>query len=197
METMIKWLVALVALIGALGAVLWTLSAKSAEPEVHIPTFDAAAGAVAPTVVAKRRSVGPAASAIDAAPATNSDDVLDLQSEEFSARLDVGIPDRFRASLARCNRKDFDPDAKITLSYKLHIESGVVSASNVVVETSDLDDRELETCMVQAVQAARWDAKDLPDFAEEQDLFIRIRSLDKYLSKDEQEANKAEVNTGD
>ncbi len=186
---MIKWIVVLIALVGALGGLLWKLSSSSETPEVVIPTFDAAPKVTAPTVVAKRRSPP---QQFDAAPSvTTREGVLDATSEEFSARIDVGIPDRFRASLASCNREDFDPDAKISLTYTLHIENGEVFASNVQVDKSDLGDRELERCMVQAVQEARWEAKDLPDFREEQDLFIRIRSLDKYLSKDEQEANKA------
>lgn len=190
---MIKWIALLVALVGALGGLLWKLSAPSDEPEVNVPTFDAAAATAQESIVAKRRTsaAGPQS---DAAPAVLAEGVLDPQGEEFSARLDVGIPDRFRASLANCNRKDFDPDAKISLTYTLTIADGQVSASNVQVDKSDLGDRELETCMVQAVQSARWEAKDLPDFSEEQDLFIRIRSLDKYLSKDQQESNKAEAN---
>lgn len=192
---MIKWLVVIVALLGALGGVLWKLSAGSEPPEVNVPTFDAGPSTTAPPVIAKRRKPGQPS---DAAPiAVVADGVLDPQSEEFSAQIDVGIPDRFRASLARCDRKGFDPDAKISLTYMLHIANGEVSASNVQIDKSDLGDRELETCMVQAVQEARWEAKDLPDFSEEQDLFIRIRSLDKYLSRDEQEANKGEANRED
>ena len=189
---MIKWLVVIVALLGALGGVFWKLSAGSETPLVDVPTFDGGPSTAVPSVIAKRRKPGQPS---DAAPiAEVAEGVLDPQSEEFSAQIDVGIPDRFRASLARCDRKGFDPDAKISLTYMLHISNGVVSASNVQVDKSDLGDRELETCMVQAVQEARWEAKDLPDFSEEQDLFIRIRSLDKYLSRDEQEANKGEAN---
>jgi hypothetical protein len=185
---MIKWIALLVALVGALGGLLWKLSATSETPEVIIPTFDAAPATTAPAVVANRRKPRQQS---DAAPVATAEGVLDPLGEEFSTRLDVGIPDKFRASLASCDRKDFDPDAKITLTYTLNISNGQVSARNVQVDKSDLDDRELETCMVQAVQEARWEAKDLPDFSEERDLFIRIRSLDKYLSKDQQEANKS------
>ncbi len=172
-----------------MGALLWNLSSKRDAPTVEVAVFDAAPSEMPEPIVVKRRTHAPS----DAA-AAPSNEVLDPQSEEFSHRLDVGIPDRFRASLARCDRRDFDPDAKLTLSYTLHIEGGEVSASNVQIEKSDLDDSELETCMVRAVQDARWQAKDLPDTKEEQDLFIRIRSLDKYLSADEQEANKDEAN---
>lgn len=193
---MIKWIIALGALIAALGAMVWQLSGKSEAPEVEVPTFDAGLPAETPKIIAKRRTKEPSTAPIDAS-AAPTEGILDPKSEEFSSQLDVGIPDKFRASLARCNRKNFDPDAKISLSYRLHIKSGVVSASNVQVESSDLGDPELEKCMVQAVEYARWEAPDLPDYTEDQDMFIRIRSLDKYLSKDEQEANKAEARQED
>ncbi len=182
-----KWIAALIALVAGMAGLLWKLSAKSETPTVAVPTFDAAPEVVAakPTPIPRRRS-----KPIDAGVVAPTSEQLDPQSEEFSHRLDVGIPDKFRASLARCDRSNFDPDAKISLSYTLHIEGGRVSASNVQVEKSDLGDSALESCMVQAVENATWDAPDLPNTREEQDLFIRIRSLDKYLSAEEQAENK-------
>ena len=51
--------------------------------------------------------------------------------------------------------------------------------------------------MITSVQEARWVASDMPDFMEDQQLFLRIRSLNKYLDKEEQEAAKAEDNLED
>jgi hypothetical protein len=116
---------------------------------------------------------------------------FDPQSTEFSHEVDVSIPNNFKAKLARCDRKGMDPDAQITIGYSLHIEDGVVSASKVKVVKSDLDDAALEQCMVTAVDQARWVASDMPDFMEEDmDLIIRMRSLNKYLSTEEQEEAK-------
>jgi hypothetical protein len=185
---MAKWVLALLALVSAMGVLLWQLSSggpkkiesqtRDASPSVSIPASDAQPR----NLRSKAKDAGPKG---DAAVAQ-----YDPQSEEFSHEVDVSIPDGFRAKLARCNRKGVDPDAKITITYRLHIESGVVSASQVKVDKSDLDNAELEQCMVTAVQQARWVASDMPDFTEEQDLFIRIRSLNKYLDTDEQEAAK-------
>lgn len=183
-----KWLLAILALVAAMGVLLWQVSSggpktieipsDAGSPTVSIPASDAQP----PKTRGKRSDARPAS---DAAVAQ-----YDPQSEEFSHQVDVGIPDGFRAKLARCNRRGVDPDAKISLSYRLHIEGGVVSASQVTIEKSDLGNAKLEQCMVNAVQQARWVAADMPDFTEEQDLFIRIRSLNKYLEKDEQESAK-------
>lgn len=185
---MTKWVIAMGGLIILMGMLVWQLS-PSEPPKVEIPVFDAN-----PTVAVSASdaaSYKPRQVRADAAPGTSTEAQLDSQSEEFSHRLDVSIPDGFRASLSRCNRKGFDPDAKITIAYRLHIEKGVVSASRVRVEKSDLGDAALEQCMVNSVQQARWQASDLPDFAEDQQIFIRIRSLNKYLDKREQEEAKA------
>jgi hypothetical protein len=186
---MTKWVIAIAGLILLMGTLVWQL-ANSGPRKIVIQSFDAGPSVVKP--------------ASDAAPykprvlksdaSTEVEEVVkyDPQSEEFSHQVDVRIPDGFRASLARCDRKGMDPDAKITIRYRLHIEDGVVSASGVGVEKSNLGDTALEQCMVNAIQQARWVAADMPDFMEDTHLFIRIRSLNKYLSKEEQEAAKAE-----
>ena len=76
----------------------------------------------------------------------------------------------------------------------LHIEEDVISASKVKIENSTLGNGELEQCMLVAVQDTRWIAEDMPNFKEEQDLFVRMRSLDKYLSAEEQKEAKERKN---
>ena len=172
-----------------MGILVWQL-ADTKPTQVVVPSYDAT-----PTVAVSASDAAPykpRALKSDAAPDEVDETKYDPQSEEFSHQVDVRIPDGFRASLARCDRKGMDPDAKITIRYRLHIEDGVVSASGVGVEKSNLGDTALEQCMVNSIQQARWLAEDMPDFAEDQHLFIRIRSLNKYLSKEEQEAAKAE-----
>lgn len=183
-----KWVIAMVGLVGVLGLLLWQLSSGGPK-KIVIQTFDASPTVALPASDARlakprvvRRDAGPAS---DGAVAQ-----YDPQSEEFSHEVDVSIPNNFKAKLARCERAGVDPDAQITLNYTLHIESGVVRASNVTIAKSDLGNATLEQCMVNAVDQARWRANDMPDFMEEQDIIIRIRSLNKYLDVEEQEAAK-------
>ena len=185
-----KWVIALVGLVGVMGILIWQLDSDG-PPKIEVPTYDAG-----PTVVvaaSDARSVKPRALRGDAEKGEKDAAVAkyDPQSVEFSREVDVSIPNNFRAKLARCERTGVDPDAQITINYTLHIDQGVVSASNVKVAKSDLGDATLEQCMVNAVDQARWVASDMPDFMEEDtDLIIRMRSLNKYLSAEEQEEAK-------
>ncbi len=186
-----KWIVAFAVLLVALLAIVWNmgpnkaskLASSPAKPTQEAPTA-LAEQAPATSFKSKPKTIAKAVE-ID-----SDSKLLDPTSEAFSHELDVGIPDGFRAKLADCERKDMDPDAKISISYQLHIEAGIVSASQVRVQKSDLDNPDLEQCMVVAIQNARWEAANLPNFSEEQDLFIRMRSLDKYLDENAQKASK-------
>ncbi len=182
-----RWILALLVVFAGLGLVMYQLFKGGSSPAPQVAVRDAAP--VQPTVPADAAPYKPRAVEFDARTAAESAQ-LDPESEEFSAQLDVRIPDRFRAGLARCDRKGFDPDAKISFSYTLTIKSGVVSASNVHIENSDLGDKTLENCMTGSIEATRWTDPELPDFSEDQDLFLRIRSLDKYLDEKEQKAAK-------
>ncbi len=186
-----KWVIAILGMVAVMGLLLWQLEGGG-PAKIQIPTYDAGptvallASDARPLKVPKTRSDARASGSGEPEVAQ-----FDPQSEEFSREVDVGIPDGFRARLARCERKGVDPDAQITSNYRLHIESGVISASQVSVGKSDLGNSELEQCMVGAVQQARWEAADMPDFMEDQELFIRIRSLNKYLERGEQENAKS------
>jgi hypothetical protein len=184
-----KWVIAMVGLVAVMGVLLWQLSSDGPK-KIEIQHFDAG-----PSVAIAASDAHPVKPRVvsDGSKAEEEDAAVvkyDPQSEEFSHEVDVGIPDGFRAKLARCERPGVDPDSKITINYRLHIDEGVVSASRVTVGKSNLGNSGLEQCMVKAVEQGRWVAADMPDFMEDQQLFIRIRSLNKYLDKDEQEAAK-------
>jgi hypothetical protein len=70
----------------------------------------------------------------------------------------------------------------LKIKYRLRIVNGVVHASDVRPYKSELD-KKLEECMLNAVRQASWEAKDMPDFEEEQELFIRLRALKKYKTR--------------
>lgn len=184
-----KWVIAMVGLVAVMGVLLWQLQTDGPK-KIHIQRYDA--GPSVAIAASDARPVKPRV--VRDGPKVQEEDAAvvkyDPQSEEFSHEVDVGIPDSFRAKLARCDRQGVDPDAKITINYRLHIDEGVVSASRVTVGKSNLENSTLEQCMVNAVEQGRWVAADMPDFMEDQELFIRIRSLNKYLDKDEQESAK-------
>lgn len=184
---MVKWVAAFIGLIVVLGIMMYRLGEDGDEIQVVVPPQSASpkvSTELPPTKTIKPSKRAPkAATSTKEPPAVTK---LDPTSDEFSDELDVGIPDGFKAKMAACERDGAYPNAKITISYKLHIENDVVSASKVSIKESNLNNPSLEQCMVAAVQDARWVAADMPDFSEEQDLFVRMRSLDKYLDAKEQ-----------
>lgn len=192
---MAKWVAAFVGLVVVLGILLYRLGDDGEQIHVEIPPESTSPKVVPEPPPQNVKSIERAPKVVPEkeSPETTK---FDPTSDEFSHELDVGIPDGFKAKMATCKRDAVDPNAKITIGYKLHIEDDVVSASKVTVKDSNLGNTTLEQCIVSAVQDGRWVAADMPDFSEEQDIFVRMRSLDKYLETNEQveakEQKKAE-----
>ncbi len=186
-----KLVVAFIGLLASLGGVLYLLGGDEPEIHVEIPEQERTPSAkVAPSPKVTTKKVESKVGKALVPTQTTTTTKLETTSDEFSDRIDVGIPDHFRAQMAACERDGVDPNAKITISYMLHIEDDVISASTVTIENSTLGNSELEQCMLVAVQDTRWIAEDMPNFSEEQDVFVRMRSLDKYLGADEQKDAK-------
>lgn len=97
--------------------------------------------------------------------------------------MDVVVPENFREALAPCYKGGLDGNLKLTITYQLHIVSGKIYATDVKVAKSEINDQALEQCMVTAVQQLSWTADDVPDWSEEQELFVRLRTLKKYESR--------------
>jgi len=73
----------------------------------------------------------------------------------------------------------------ISLAYTLVVEHGVLRVDGLRVLTSNLSDRALEQCIVDAVRSLRSDASGMPDLREEQkttisqhDLYVHNRTVD-------------------
>jgi hypothetical protein len=111
--------------------------------------------------------------------------------EALSRRLDVDVPARLRASAARCYDGSLDPDLVIRIGLRLRVVGGEVSTADVALADSEIGDDVLERCMVAAVAAARWRDAELPDLDEAQELFIRLRTLGKYVPGARQNGSKA------
>jgi hypothetical protein len=169
---------------------LWRLARPREVPTVQVGSrVRMDAGLASNFDAAPRRKI--VVRTIDAGPAGDAG-LLQGTSPEFSRRVDEAIPNRFRAAMVKCDRTGLDPDASITLGYQLHIRGGQISATNVRVIKSDVQDSALEQCMLQALLNTRWIDAELPNFTEESQLFIRLRSMDKYLDPDEQVRRKEE-----
>ncbi len=118
----------------------------------------------------------------DGAPSRPGPAMIDPKSSAFSDRIDIVIADKFRGHIADCYKGGDDPDKVIKIKYTLRIVGGLVHATNVTAAESELDTR-LEQCMLTAMRHANWRARDMPDFEEEEELFVRLRALKKYRSR--------------
>lgn len=111
---------------------------------------------------------------------------LDPKSEEFNRRIDVGITDRLRAHAALCYKGGGDPDAKLKIFYRLRIENNKAWVTDVKLENHGID-AAVARCMVDKVERATWNPKDMPDFTTPENdremLFVRLRALKKYKDR--------------
>lgn len=120
-------------------------------------------------------------------PVANEDEpvkMIDPKSEKFSDRIDVGIPFRLRSELAWCYKGGLDPDLTVKIRYRLHIKKGQVTTTDVEAISSEVD-RKLRNCFLEKVRNASWELRDMPDFTEENELFVRLRTLKKYKDRAE------------
>lgn len=188
---MAKWLVAIGALAVALVVLLWQLSAPPKPRSVlaHSSSSDE----TEPSEGSSNRQADTQGSSATA-PRNNVDtpepdpeepeiEMLVPGTPEFGHRMDVVVPENFREALAPCYKGGLDGNLKLTITYQLHIVSGKIYATDVKVAKSEINDQALEQCMVTAVQQLSWTADDVPDWSEEQELFVRLRTLKKYESR--------------
>jgi hypothetical protein len=182
---MLRWAVPIVALLVLVGILLWKVARPAPGPAVasHEATAPAQAGRAGGPGLAPHAEPG-----LDAGPGAPA--MLDPHSEAYSKRLDIGIPARLRASLAHCYPGGRDPDLSLHIRYHLRVRHGDARALDVAVTRSELGDRALEDCMVQSIRELTWREEDLPDLDEDDDLFVRLLTLVKYKSEEDQARQK-------
>lgn len=188
---MVKWFVAVGALAVVLGVLLWQLAAPPKTPSpIAAHTSDESLAMPAsdiqtadnrhPTMVQPVSGTPPS----EPEEADPDPELLVPGSDDFGDRLDVVIPNKFRDVASDCYEGGLDPDLKLKLLFQLHIKDHEVFATDIKILKSEVP-KELEECMISAVRESRWRADDLPDWSEEHELFIRLRSLKKYKSRRE------------
>lgn len=189
-------------LVGVLGVGLlvlvvllyWKLTRKS---EVSTATIPAVAADAAPLEKSEpppraRKDAGtPQRDAADGVAAGSGDgsngpkELLTPRTPAYNHKLDVHIPDLYRAEMAkRCDYKK-TTDADVAFNYSLKIEGGRVTISNLKVLENEADEQTLR-CFRNVIETATFDVPEMPDFAEDDvDLYIGLRSLRKYKSRAE------------
>ncbi len=110
---------------------------------------------------------------------------FEVNSPEFTHKVDVVIGDKFRAIGAfACDETGLDPDGVVRVKYTVRIEKGKVSATNIKA-TGERGAVNLARCIEDSMQSAQFSLPRMPDFSEDTDLFIRVKTLKKYRSRAE------------
>lgn len=107
---------------------------------------------------------------------------LDPKSPEFIELIDEIIPRRLYGTVTdRCYNGNAPDHEKIKLGFRAKAVDGMFIVTEVKVLKSNLTEKTMEECIVGAVKGASWPAEEMPDWEDEDELFIRLGSMTKYI----------------
>lgn len=107
---------------------------------------------------------------------------LDPKSDAFVELVDEIIPRRLYSRVAdRCYQRNYPDWQKIKLSIKERAVGGQYMITEVSIMESNIESKEMRDCIVDAVRGASWAADEMPDWEDEDELFIRVSGMKKYL----------------
>ena len=161
---------------------------RGSEPPVHPPARAAAEAAAAATAsaapMARPAPLPRVAAPAPAAPTAESlvGNRLDPRSDAFRNRLDEVVPERLSATAAGCYHGGLKQDQELDLTYRIHVEDGAVSITNLRVDDDSTNDPALVRCIQQRLLAARWKDDELPDIEEDDDLYLSGDSLKRFVA---------------
>jgi hypothetical protein len=116
---------------------------------------------------------------------------LDVDSKEFFDKVDSELPQHLYAEAARrCWRFGLDRNQKIKLTYRLHVENGKVSVKKLAIAETTIEERAIESCLMDAVASATWRDDAMPDYDDEDELLIRLGGLKKHLGDDQDDSDE-------
>ncbi|MEZ4358875.1 MAG: hypothetical protein R3B48_01755 [Kofleriaceae bacterium] len=113
---------------------------------------------------------------------------LDPKGQEFFLTFDEMIAPRLTKEAADCYKGGLHRDLKIKFGFVSHIRDGRVTIRDVKILEDNLGDAALSRCMLEKVSNfASWKDDAFPDWEQEDEVLIRIRSLKKYQQEEDRE----------
>jgi hypothetical protein len=107
---------------------------------------------------------------------------LDPKSAEFIELIDDIIPRRLYGTVTdRCYNGNAPDHEKIKIGIRARSVSGMFMVTEAHVMKSNISDKQMEECILTAVKGASWPAEEMPDWEDEDELFIRLGSMTKYI----------------
>lgn len=107
---------------------------------------------------------------------------LAATSAALRNRLDEVVPARLSAEAAACYRGGLAQDEGLSLTYRLRVEDGALSVSELRIDADTTADPVLVDCIERRLLAAHWRDDDLPDIEEDDDLFLSGDSLKRFAN---------------
>jgi len=161
------------------------------------PSPASVAGKTVPTVTATATATSASnppwqhtAASSAQAPTPASVRKLDPRGDRFRNRVDEQIPQRLYNVASRCYKGGLERDQRLDLTYRIRVQNGAVTISDVKTTESTINDAQLERCIKDKIAAQTWRDDELPDMEEEDDLYMRAAGWQSYLAN-------AEDNGGD
>lgn len=114
---------------------------------------------------------------------------LDPRGERFRKRVDDQIPIRLYSEASHCYKGGGGVDERLDLSYHIRVRAGAVSITGITTSETTLKDSSIERCVRDRLLAMSWRDEELPDFEEDDDLFMRIGGWRAYLANAEDDDN--------
>jgi len=181
-----KWLGALGVIVLLVLVFLWReLNSSSAAPaEPAKPAAAQVASAPAPKPTAE--AAEPAAAEPEK-PAPPPSDKMDPQSDEFFREHDEVVTKKLMMQAVKCwenlpeaKRVTFHRNQNMVAKFKQRIRNGVVTISDLEVESSSISDPALEACFIQQLRGTTWSNPRLPDWDQDDQIKLGPRTLKKY-----------------
>lgn len=128
----------------------------------------------------------PAATPTEVAPAPTPDEPqkMDVESDAFFYKFQEVVPAQLSRNAVKCYEgisKRVHRNQSLVLNFKTKIRSGVVTITDVKIDTDTLGDPALTSCFLQEVQRTTWTDPALPDWEADDQLVLNPeRGMKKY-----------------
>jgi len=172
-----------IVVLAALALIVWQMR----EPAEQVSVSPEQQVAAAPMLKHARAELAAAAQKIAEAQAQAKSGKLDPASDAFFYREEAIAP-RFTAQAAKCYTGGLHRvhrNAKVKLGFAISIKDGLISAKDVHVIESTVNDKTLENCFAKQVAMTAWRDDEMPDYlSKDEELVIRPERGMKKFTKE-------------
>jgi hypothetical protein len=109
---------------------------------------------------------------------------LEPNSPEFNHHVDDVLPAHlYQEAVSKCYQPGLDRNERVTLRYRLRAQGGKLAVTDLAVLDGKMAP-ELQDCIVEAVRTATWRDERMPDWQDDDELYIQVGGMKKFLGDD-------------